>query len=152
MSEQVEVQEPVETTEPVQLPSDHPLVKTLAVQKEQIKELRSKASRLDELEDAQKTELQKAIDRAEKAEAVIAKREQADAARALAEDVATAKGVSASVLRGTTKEELEAHADSILALLPEKPKAATPGSGGDRGDDIDEEEAEAKDIAANVRL
>ena len=116
------------------------------------KENADKAKRLDELEEANKSELEKLLARAEAAEAKIAEREKADAARKLADEVAKAKGVSASVLRGSTREELEAHADEILALIPEKPKAATDGSGGDRGDDIEEAEADAKEIAANVRI
>lgn len=116
------------------------------------KENADKAKRLDDLEEAQKSELEKLTARAEAAEAKIAEREKADAARSLAEEVATAKGVTASVLRGSTREELEAHADSILALMPEKPKAATPGSGGNRGDDIEAEEADAAEIASNIRI
>ncbi|MEE2058966.1 hypothetical protein [Rhodococcus artemisiae] len=54
------------------LPSDHPLVKTLAAQKATIKELKSKASRLDELEEAQKSEAEKAADRIAKAESEAA--------------------------------------------------------------------------------
>lgn len=54
------------------LPSDHPLVKTLAAQKAAIKELKSKASRLDELEESQKSEAEKAADRISKAEAEAA--------------------------------------------------------------------------------
>lgn len=49
--------------EPAQLPDDHPLVKTLAAQKDEIKTLRAKAHRLDEIEDAQKSEAQKAVER-----------------------------------------------------------------------------------------
>ncbi|WP_137771811.1 MULTISPECIES: hypothetical protein [unclassified Microbacterium] len=125
---------------------------------DELADLRAKAQKAQELEDAQKTELEKALARAEAAEAKIAEREKADAARSLADQVAKEKSegrqtpISASILRGSTREELEAHADEILALLPEKPKAATPGTGGERGDDIEEEEADAKDIAANVRL
>ncbi len=122
------------------------------------KENSDKAKRLDDLEEAQKSELEKLTARAEAAEAKIAEREKADAARALAEEIAKEKSegrsvpLAASILRGSTREELEAHADSILALLPEKPKAATDGTGGARGDDIDEEEADAKEIAANIRI
>lgn len=116
------------------------------------KENADKAKRLDELEEAQKSETEKLVARAEAAEAKLAERDKADTARSLAEEVAKVKGLSASVLRGSSKEELEAHADSILALMPEKPKAASPGSGGDRGEDIDAEEADAKEIAANVRI
>lgn len=117
------------------------------------KENADKAKRLDELEEAQKSETEKLVARAEAAEAKLAERDKADAAQKLAKEVAEAKGLAdPAVLAGATREELEAHADRILALMPEKPKAATDGSGGDRGDDIDEEEADAKEIAANIRI
>lgn len=125
---------------------------------DELEALRAKAQKADKLEDAARTDLERAQARADAAEAKIAERDKADAARALANEVAKAKSegrstpISASILRGSTREELEAHADEILALLPEKPKAATAGTGGDRGDDIEGEEADAKDIAANVRL
>jgi hypothetical protein len=45
------------------LPDDHPLVKALAAQKEEIKTLKGKAQKLDALEEASKTEAQKAADR-----------------------------------------------------------------------------------------
>lgn len=153
MSDQVEQDEAtVETTEPVELPSDHPLVRTLAAQKAQIKELKAKAARLDELEEAQKSELEKAIARAEAAEKWKAEREARDAAAEMAAEVAKEKGVPVSALRGSTREELEAHADELLALMPDKPKAATDSSGGDRGDDIEAGETDAKEIAANIRI
>ena len=60
------------STDPVQLPDDHPLVKTLAEQKRAIKDLKAKATRLDEIEEAQKTESEKAADRIAKAEAEVA--------------------------------------------------------------------------------
>lgn len=56
------------TTEQAQLPDDHPLVKTLAEQKKLIRDLKSKASRLDEIEEANKSEAEKAADRIAKAE------------------------------------------------------------------------------------
>ena len=55
-----------------QLPNDHPLVKTLAAQKTAIKELKAKASRLDEFEEAQKSEAEKVADRLAKADAEVA--------------------------------------------------------------------------------
>ena len=61
-----------ETPTPDQLPADHPLVKTLAEQKKAIKELKARTSRLDEIEEAQKTEAEKAADRIAKAEAEVA--------------------------------------------------------------------------------
>ncbi|SKI75667.1 Uncharacterised protein [Mycobacteroides abscessus subsp. massiliense] len=56
----------------VQLPDDHPLVKTLAANKSEIKELKAKAQRLDELEEAQKTQAEKDAERITKAEAEAA--------------------------------------------------------------------------------
>lgn len=60
------------TTDTLQLPDDHPLVKTLAAQKAQMKELKAKASRLDEIEEAQKSEAEKVADRLAKADAEVA--------------------------------------------------------------------------------
>lgn len=126
---------------------------SLGVTADELSDLRAKAQKAQELEDAQKSDLEKAQARADAAEAKIAERDQADAAQKLAKEVAEAKGLAdPSVLSGATREALEAHADRILALLPEKPKAATAGTGGDRGADIDEEEADAKEIAANIRI
>ncbi|QDP43634.1 scaffolding protein [Gordonia phage PhorbesPhlower] len=58
--------------QPVQLPDDHPLVKTLAEQKSTIKDLKAKAKRLDDLEAASMSEADKAADRIAKAEAEAA--------------------------------------------------------------------------------
>lgn len=56
----------------VQLPDDHPLVKTLAAQKDEIKALKARAARADELEQAQMTESEKAAARIAQAEAEAA--------------------------------------------------------------------------------
>lgn len=66
-------EEPSTDTDTVQqLPDDHPLVKTLAAQKATIRELKAKAARLDEIEDAQKSEAEKVADRLAKADAEVA--------------------------------------------------------------------------------
>lgn len=71
--ESVEVTETVTETETSEtLPDDHPLVRTLAAQKATIRELQKKARRLDDMEDAQKSEAEKAADRIAKAEAEVA--------------------------------------------------------------------------------
>ena len=57
------------------LPDDHPLVKRLAAQKVQLrelKELRAAKARLDEIEESQKTEAEKVADRLSKADAEVA--------------------------------------------------------------------------------
>lgn len=57
---------------PTQLPDDHPLVKTLAAQKDEIKVLKEKATRLDQIEQANRTDAEKAADRIAAAEAEVA--------------------------------------------------------------------------------
>lgn len=57
------------TATSAELPADHPLVKTLAAQKAEIKDLKGKAARLAEIEESQKSEAEKTADRIAKAEA-----------------------------------------------------------------------------------
>lgn len=88
-----------------------------------------KAKQFDDFTEAQKTELQKATDRADQAEAHAAEVEQ----RALRAEVAAAKGVPAELLAGSTLEELEASADKLIEFRGAK---TTPDFGaGDRGGD-----------------
>jgi ElaB/YqjD/DUF883 family membrane-anchored ribosome-binding protein len=81
-----------------------------------------------EIEDSKKTAEQKASD------ALNAAQRTADenAARALRYEVAAAKGLDLSLaarLSGTTKEELEADADSLMALIPKAPTPPAPPAG-----------------------
>lgn len=109
---------------PITLPDDHPLVKTLAAQKETLRELREKARRLDEIDEANKTELQKAIERAEAAEtAAVA----AESAR-LRASIAAKHGVPEALLFGSTEEQLEEAAQTLLAFKGTPP--STPSSDG----------------------
>jgi len=82
-----------------------------------LKELEPLAAKARELEEASKTETQKATDRAEVAERRTAELES----RLARADVAAAKGLPPSLavrLVGTTREELEADADELAKLLP----------------------------------
>jgi len=89
-----------------------------------------KAKQFDEVQEAQKSELQKAQDKAIAAEARATEIE----ARAIRAEVAAAKGIPVALLVGNSQEELEACADALIAFRGEKPK---PDFGaGDRGDDI----------------
>lgn len=70
MSDTSDAVEPVENVEnvdtdasgPVELPEDHPLVKSLAAQKAEIKALKDKARRLDEIEESQKSDAERQAD------------------------------------------------------------------------------------------
>jgi uncharacterized protein YdcH (DUF465 family) len=136
-TETVPTEEPVvepTTTDagPIQLPDDHPLVKTLAAQKELIKDLKGKAGRLDEIEEAQKTELQKAIERAERAEqAVVA----AESAR-LKASIAAKHGVPEALLTGSDEESLEQAAQVLLAFKGTPPTAPSSDGQGKAGESI----------------
>lgn len=115
---------------------------------DQAKANAEKAKKLDELEEANKTEQEKLLARAEAAEKKLAERDAKDAAAATAAEVAQAKGLDASAaaaLRGATREELEEHADELIAILPKKP-AAPSADGQGEGDQIGDGEMSADDI------
>jgi septal ring factor EnvC (AmiA/AmiB activator) len=95
-------------------------------------DLKARAERLDEIEQATKSETEKFAERASAAEAreaaALAKAEAAEL-KALKSDVAREKGVPAGSLTGTTIEELEASADELVAwrdanAKPVKPKTS----------------------------
>ncbi|WP_435109399.1 hypothetical protein [Nocardiopsis synnemataformans] len=88
-----------------------------------MKELEDKATRLDELENANKSEQQKA----QEAAAALEKRATAAEQRALRLEVAAAKGLTtaqAKRLVGSTQEELEADADELLETFGTAPTPA----------------------------
>ncbi|WP_306365447.1 hypothetical protein [Nocardia sp. CC227C] len=119
-------QEPVETateTEP-DLAAEVAKWKALSKKNEQrAKENADKAKRFDELEEANKTELQKLLDRAEKAERAA---EEARIGK-LRSDVARETGVPAELIHGGTEEEMRAAAEVALAFKGNaKPSPAAP--------------------------
>lgn len=91
-------------------------------------DLKAKAAKLDEKEAENQTELQKAIARAEKAERDRDEEKRARALadhQALAANVALAKGVPVAHISGTTREELEASADQLIAWRGGQPVEKT---------------------------
>lgn len=130
--------------------------KTLSRQNEQrAKDNAEKAKKFDEHEDATKSELDKLKARAEAAEKVNAEREATEAAAKLREEIATEKGfadrkINATALRGTTREELEAHADELLALVPAPPAGPSAEGQGAAGEQIGAGEKSVDDIVAEA--
>lgn len=123
------------------LPDDHPAAQALKKANEEAAKLRAKVK---EFEDADKTEIEKATTKAAQLEKDLAETTH----RADRLEVALDKGLTlgqAKRLVGTTKEELAADADELLAELgevktppgtkvPKKPKptgAGSPKSGDD---------------------
>lgn len=86
------------------------------------RQLREVQKALKSYEDRDKTELQRALERAEAAEKAAAEA----SFTAMRTKVAAAKGVPASSLTGTTEEELAASADELIAWRDANKPAAPP--------------------------
>jgi len=87
-------------------------------------------SKLRELDDAKKSDVDKANERAQRAEERLAQVES----RALRAEVAAAKGLPANLaarLQGSTRDEIEADADDLLAVVgtPKTPSRRDPDQG-----------------------
>lgn len=90
------------------------------------KENKAAAEKLAELEESQKTEDQKRAERLAELESEIAAYRTKEQIAEWAKDVADETGVPASALRGSTREELEAHAKELQSLISKKPKPTSP--------------------------
>lgn len=82
--------------------------------------LKEKAGRLDALEESQKTELQKAQERASAAEEELASLKKAAEIRDVREKVAKETGVPAHLLHGETEEDCMAQATEIKSFATPK--------------------------------
>lgn len=77
-------------------------------------DLKAKAEKFDALEEASKTELQKATERAKKLEAELASLKKMNEINAIREKVSSATGVPASLINGEDEESCMAQAKAIL--------------------------------------
>lgn len=82
--------------------------------------LKAKADKFDEAEEASKSELQKATERANALETELNGLKKAEELRQTREKIATETGVPANLLTGSTEDECKAQAEAIKAF-------ATPG-------------------------
>ena len=89
-------------------------------------ELKAKAAKFDEAEEANKSELQKAIDRANGLQAELDGLKEANAIRQVRDEVSQTTGVPASLLTGKTKEECEAQAAAIADYKAQAAPGAYP--------------------------
>lgn len=92
-------------------------------------ELKQKAAKFDEQVEASKSDLQKATERADALQAELDAMKSAETIRTMREEVASAKGVPATLLTGTTAEECESQAAALLnwAQKPGYPKVPDGG-------------------------
>ena len=80
-------------------------------------DLQAKASKLDELEEANKSALEKANDRAAKLQAELDGIKQAAALREMREKIATDNNIPVELLTGATEEECTKQVETIKTLL-----------------------------------
>ena len=76
-------------------------------------ELKSKAQKFDELENANKTELQKATEELNKLKGDIAKRDAKDKANALKAQISKDTGVPADLIAGSNEDEMKEWATRV---------------------------------------
>ena len=90
-------------------------------------DLKARASKLDEIEEAAKTELEKAVERATAAEQKAAELAASAQITEWKAKVSEDTGVPVSVLAGSTLDELTAHAEQVKTLMaPTTPPKPTP--------------------------
>ena len=78
-------------------------------------DLKAKASKFDEMEEANKSELQKATERANALETELNGLKKAEEVRLMRENVAKETGIPSNLLTGSTEEECKAQAEAIKA-------------------------------------
>lgn len=79
-------------------------------------EIKAKAAKFDEAEEANKSELQKATERANNLEAELNGMKKAEEIRQMKEKIANETGIPANLINGTTEEECKAQAEAIKAF------------------------------------
>ena len=84
-------------------------------------ELKAKAAKFDEAEEAQKTELEKAQERANKLQSELDGIKAAEELRKMRDEVSKQTGVPAELLTGTTEEECREQANGIIQFRDQKP-------------------------------
>ena len=94
-------------------------------------ELKQKAEQFDKLEEEGKSELQKALDKANGLQSELDALKQKETLRDLREEVSKEKGVPANLLTGTTKEECEAQAEDIISFAAKRPGYPAVPDGGE---------------------
>lgn len=91
-------------------------------------EMKTKAAEFDKATEATKSEIQKAVERAELAEAKAAAFEKREQVAAWAKDIVKDSPIPADALRGDTEDELKVHFEQLKALIPaEAPKKGAVG-------------------------
>lgn len=89
-------------------------------------DLKTKAAEYDKVVAANQTEAEKQAARLAELEAEVSGYKTREQVAAWISEVAAATGVPAAALRGSTKEEIEAHAESLKSLISDQPTSHRP--------------------------
>lgn len=122
------------------------------------KENKAKADKWDEQEEAGKSELERMTERAAEAERRVTELEHAEQVRTWASEVAAETHVPASILRGDTKEEMQAHANEILSAgittktVPDKGESSAPAVTRESIESIKSQRDRVLERAKNINL
>ncbi len=129
---------------------------------EGFEELKQKAAKYDEAEERNKSELQKATERAEALQSRVDAMEKADSIRKIREQIAAETNVPASLLTGETEEDCKTQAAAIASYAAEKnPNYPNVKDGGSKNGkvvtksdimSIKDEKARLKAIRENIDL
>lgn len=98
-------------------------------------DIKAKASKLDEIEQASKTELEKEREARSTAETELAQYRQKEQVSTWAAEIVKGSAIPAHVLRGSTREELESHFNDLKDLAPKQQRTPIPPGkkDGDKG-------------------
>ena len=94
-------------------------------------QLKARADQFTAQEEASKSDLQKALDKAGKLQAELDALKRSNTARDARDKVSAATGVPANLLTGETEEDCKAQADAILAWRRDVPKYPEARDGGE---------------------
>lgn len=92
-------------------------------------EYKAAYEKLQEIEESNKTDLEKAISRADKLQAELDDLKAKEERKSWREEVSKETGVPADVIAGDTKEEMAAHAESLKKLIPDSTKPIVASDG-----------------------
>lgn len=89
-------------------------------------DIKSKAAKLDQIEQESKTELQKALDEIATLKTEVSGYKTKEQVSAWSAEIVKDSDIPASVLRGSTREELEQHFEQLQALAPKQKRTPVP--------------------------
>lgn len=121
-------------------------------------DLKAKADRLAEIEEASKTEAEKQAEALASAQSELEQYKQRDQVRSWAQEIVTDSSVPADALRGSSREELQEHFEQLKALITPAPAKPTsdpvPGLGDTpaTGNVTISEQIKAAEAAGNKEL